>query len=66
MDIELVQKAGLTKPQATVYVTLVQSGPLTPAEIAERTGETRTNTYALLNNKAIILTEGSLDVINNI
>ncbi len=49
MDIELVQKAGLTKPQATVYVTLVQSGPLTPAEIAERTGETRTNTYALLN-----------------
>lgn len=24
------------------------------------------NTYALLNNKAIILTEGSLDVINNI
>lgn len=49
MDIELVQKAGLTKPQATVYMTLVQSGALTPAEIAEKTGETRTNAYALLN-----------------
>lgn len=49
MDIELIQKAGLTKPQATVYLELVQSGELTPAEIAERTGETRTNTYALLN-----------------
>lgn len=49
MDIELIQKAGLTKPQATVYLTLVQNGSLTPAEVAERTGETRTNTYALLN-----------------
>lgn len=49
MDIELVQKAGLTRPQATVYMELVQSGGLTPAEIAERTGETRTNVYALLN-----------------
>ncbi len=48
MDIELVQKAGLTKPQATVYMTLIQHGPLAPAEIAELTGETRTNTYALL------------------
>lgn len=49
MDIELIQKAGLTKPQATVYLTLAQSGALTPAELAEKTGETRTNTYALLN-----------------
>lgn len=49
MDIELVQKAGLTKPQAMVYMALVQSGALTPAEVAEKTGETRTNTYALLN-----------------
>ncbi len=49
IDTELVQKAGLTKPQATVYMMLVQSGALTPAEVAEKTGETRTNTYALLN-----------------
>ena len=49
IDIELVQKAGLTKPQASVYMTLVQSGALTPTEIAEQTGETRTNTYALLS-----------------
>lgn len=32
-----------------VYLTLVQNGALAPAEIAEKTGETRTNTYALLN-----------------
>ena len=49
IDIELVQKAGLTKPQASIYTTLVQSGALTPTEIAEQTGETRTNTYALLS-----------------
>lgn len=49
MDIELVQKAGLTKPQAAAYMALVQNGALTPAEVAEKTGETRTNAYALLN-----------------
>lgn len=49
MDIELVQKAGLTKSQASVYLTLVQNGSLTPAEISEKTGETRTNVYAILN-----------------
>lgn len=49
MDIELIQKAGLTKPQAAVYMTLVQNGELSPAEVAEKTGETRTNAYALLN-----------------
>jgi len=49
MDVDLIQKAGLTKPQAVTYLTLVRHGILTPAEVAERTGETRTNTYALLN-----------------
>lgn len=48
-DIELVQKAGLTKPQSAVYLALVQYGPQAPAEIAKRTGETRTNAYAILN-----------------
>lgn len=48
MDIELIQKAGLTKPQATIYSALIQNGPMAPAKIAELTGETRTNTYALL------------------
>lgn len=60
MDTEIVQKAGLTKPQATVYLELVQSGELTPAEIAERVGETRTNTYALLNKLE------SLQLVRNI
>ncbi len=45
----MIQKAGLTKPQATVYLTLMQNGSMTPAEIAEQTNETRTNVYALLN-----------------
>ncbi len=49
MDIEIIQKAGLTKPQATIYLTLAQNGAMTPAELSEKTGETRTNTYALLN-----------------
>lgn len=49
IDIELIKKAGLTKPQALVYSTLIQKGALAPSEIAMLTGETRTNTYALLN-----------------
>lgn len=36
IDTELIQKAGLTKPQALVYLTLIQTGALTPAEIAEK------------------------------
>ncbi len=48
VDIEIIQKAGLTKPQAAVYLTLMETGAMTPAEIAEATGETRTNVYALL------------------
>lgn len=32
-----------------MYSTLIQKGVLTPAKIAALTGETRTNTYALLN-----------------
>lgn len=48
IDTDLIQKAGLTKAQAAVYAALVQNGTLTPVEIAELTGETRTNTYALL------------------
>lgn len=48
MDIELIRKAGLTEPQAKVYATLMRQGAMTPAEVAEKTGETRTNAYALL------------------
>ncbi|MBQ7040709.1 hypothetical protein IJN73_01405 [Candidatus Saccharibacteria bacterium] len=49
MDLEIIKKAGLSDAQAKTYFALLSKGVLTPAQIAEETGETRTNTYALLN-----------------
>jgi len=48
MEAEIIQKAGLSAPQAKTYLALIQNGALTPAKISEITGEKRTNTYALL------------------
>ncbi len=48
MEIDIIRKAGLSEAQAKTYLALVQHGELTPAQIAEYTGETRTNTYAVL------------------
>jgi len=48
MEAEIIQKAGLSAPQAKTYLALIQNGTLTPARIAEITGEKRANTYALL------------------
>jgi len=48
MEIKIIQKAGLSAPQAKTYLALVQNGALTPTQITEITGEKRTNTYALL------------------
>jgi len=48
MEIEVIQKAGIPEPQAKIYLALVRNGALTPTKIAEITGETRTNCYALL------------------
>jgi sugar-specific transcriptional regulator TrmB len=48
METEIIQKAGLSAPQAKTYLALIQHGALTPAQNAAKTGETRTNTYALL------------------
>ena len=48
-DIRIIQRAGLTEPQAKTYLALLRKGTLRPTEIAEITGETRTNTYALLD-----------------
>lgn len=48
MELEIIRRAGLSEAQAKTYLALVQHGELSPAQIAEFTGETRTNTYALL------------------
>ncbi len=51
-DIRIIERAGLTEPQAKTYLALLRNGTLTPTKIADITGETRTNTYALLDRLA--------------
>lgn len=48
-DIHIIERAGLTEPQAKTYLALLRNGTLTPTKISAITGETRTNTYALLD-----------------
>lgn len=47
MDTDILKKAGLTESQAKGYIALIENGPLTPADIADKTGENRTNGYAI-------------------
>lgn len=47
MDTTILKKAGLTESQAKGYLALVEHGSLSPTELAERTGESRTNGYAI-------------------
>jgi sugar-specific transcriptional regulator TrmB len=49
MNEELLQQLGLNKTQAKAYLTLVRHGSITPPELAEKTGETRTNAYSVLD-----------------
>lgn len=44
---DILEKIGLTKTQAKIYLTLVKNGPLSPTDIAGLTNETRTNAYAV-------------------
>ena len=46
-DTTILRKAGLTESQAKGYLALTQHGALTPAELAEKTGEARTNGYMI-------------------
>lgn len=46
-DTTVLRRAGLTESQAKGYLALVQHGQLTPVELAEHTGESRTNGYAV-------------------
>lgn len=47
VDTAILRKAGLTESQAKGYLALIQHGQLTPVEIAEKTGESRTNGYMI-------------------
>lgn len=45
--IAILHKAGLTDSQARGYMALVESGALTPVDLADKTGESRTNGYMI-------------------
>lgn len=47
MDTTILRKAGLTESQAKGYLALIEQGALTPAELAEKTDESRTNGYMI-------------------
>ncbi len=45
--LAILKKAGLTDSQAKGYLALIQHGALSPAELAEKTDESRTNGYMI-------------------
>lgn len=47
MDTAILRKAGLTESQAKGYLALIEHGALSPADLADKIGETRTNGYAI-------------------
>ena len=49
MDLNIVKKAGLTDSQAKAYIALIEHSDVSPAELAEYIGETRTNAYAIID-----------------
>lgn len=50
MDEHILHEAGLTKPEATIYLLLMRSSPATPPKLATAAGESRSNTYKLLDS----------------
>ena len=49
MDTSILTEIGLTPAQAKAYLTLTQNGPTAPPILAEKIGETRSNTYKVLD-----------------
>lgn len=47
MDTAILRKAGLTESQAKGYLALIEHGTLSPTELADKTGESRTNGYMI-------------------
>jgi sugar-specific transcriptional regulator TrmB len=50
MNQEILQQAGLTKAEAAIYIILVKNSPCAPPKLADLVGESRTNTYKLLDS----------------
>ena len=46
-DTTILRKAGLTESQAKGYLALIEHGTLSPVDLAEKTGESRTNGYMI-------------------
>ncbi len=46
-DTTILRKAGLTESQAKGYLALIEHGTLSPTELADKTGESRTNGYMI-------------------
>lgn len=51
-DTAILRKAGLTESQAKGYLALIEHGELNPVELAEKTGENRTNGYQICEKLA--------------
>lgn len=51
-DTTILRKAGLTESQAKGYLALIKHGQLSPVELAEKTGESRTNGYMICEKLA--------------
>ena len=51
-DTTILRKAGLTESQAKGYLALIGHGTLSPVELAETTGESRTNGYMICEKLA--------------
>ena len=49
MDIQTLEQFGLNTTQAKAYLALIKNGSLTPPVLAAKIGETRTNSYAVLD-----------------
>lgn len=47
---QVLQKLGLNKKEAKVYLLLLNNRGLTPPQVAKQTGETRMNAYAILDS----------------
>ncbi len=49
MNNELLQEIGLNKTQARIYLSLIEKGDQSPPQIAQDSGESRSNSYMVLD-----------------
>lgn len=51
-ELDILKKAGLSEAQADIYNSLLKDGVASPTELAEKTGQSRENCYALTKRLA--------------